>query len=201
MMRSSLPSSLNWESENKEVPEKVYITLGRLSVTFGYLEVILHDMISELLDVDIAYAYCILSGDSFRTLLSKASNCVHMMTNNAKILGEFEQLRKELNKVSEDRNTFLHSYWVLGVGEKEFHRQQLRKKVTDRRMYLVERWGVNKLKEVDEISERCLKLGKRLSDFYFTYSVKPKIEREDHEAEERRRAFNKKYKQKTQGKK
>ncbi len=93
---------------------KLTSSLGMLSIQFVSLEYSIMETISILMSsVDKNLTIRLLSGDSFKVLLSKFKKILLYKINDKDLIKKFNVIHEELNKINDKRNGFIHAIWTI----------------------------------------------------------------------------------------
>ncbi len=87
-------------------------TLGLIIFSFQELEHALVELLGQLLG-NVEYARIIASEISFYKIINIIESIMYQNNVKSIVIDEFSELKKELKRVEEDRNKYVHSYYEI----------------------------------------------------------------------------------------
>jgi hypothetical protein len=152
----------------ERVPEDYLTALGEISVNVSDLEGAISVCISGLIfeGGDITYnhklATCLIGSEQLDILIKKLDKLFRHMVSDAKMLEQFDVVRKRIEVIKDDRNRYIHSSWHRGPywlnKENEVHRSKTRRQIAaDGLLFDREQVQLEKLNDLVKRSKSALK--------------------------------------------
>jgi len=111
--------------------------------------------------VDENFTWRLLAEDTFHKLLLKLKRIFRYQIKNKDLLNEFREICKELNKINENRNNFVHAIFSI-IGEEDIERLKLKPDIHIAPL-IFERKQL-KLEDIENFIDRIIKAKETLSN-------------------------------------
>jgi hypothetical protein len=94
------------------IPQDVLIALGKLTVSYGALDLTLHQCIQALAGTTIQISQILTSGLTFTALTDRYASLYRHKYRNAEDVAVLEAALKLVQDSTEHRNALIHSFWT-----------------------------------------------------------------------------------------
>lgn len=94
------------------ISDEHYRAIGRISVEFGEIEMWVSSFAWALIDQEQSIGQIVTAGMSFSRQLDLLSSLFQHRCHDTTKLNDFNDLTKRLSKLSDKRNTIIHSLWL-----------------------------------------------------------------------------------------
>ena len=99
--------------------EEIYSCIGELVVKFQELELLVSALVIELLRADYDVGMCITSETSFSRLVAALSSISKLRIRESDLLADIDRLAKRLNESEQNRNSIVHSLYLVAGGKRK----------------------------------------------------------------------------------